>query len=220
MSNPAPLDQVFKKLALTVLVILGHFQHAGDWHIVQALRDQGYTVVEREQCINNSGPNVVTLEDVQAADVIYVYSHGLASLLYLTHGFTTPIPCRLLVVTLGVPNAAGIAGWDLYVPSEIARVICWQVTPDKATPNSVPVKPIDGRIDHELWWDWGDTNGEAAILMMTPVPSPRPYCPRVNINCNALAAGMLPVQAHCEVPNIPDLIAAQVRIHRELTGAP
>ena len=223
MSQQPPLSGVFAKLgkALTVLVILGHFQIAGTnaWGIVKALRDAGYTVVEREQCVGNSGPNVVTLADIQAADVIYCYSHGLASLLNLTHGFSAPIPCQLLVVVLGVPNAAGVGGWDLYVPYEISQVVDWQVTPDKATPNSVPVKPLDGRIDHELWWDWGDVNGEAAILAKTPGPNPRPYCPRVNIKLDALADGMLPVDAHVRVPNDPDLIACLVRVHQELVGA-
>ena len=205
-----------------VLVILGHFQQAGinAWGIVKALRDAGYDVTEREQCINQGpGPNVVGLGDILDADVIYCYSHGLASLLYCTLGFSVPIKCRLLVVVLGVPNAAGVGGWDLLVPSEIERVICWQVTPDKAVPVSVPVKPLDGKIENEIWADWGDPNGEAWITAKTPGPAPKPYCPRVNINCDALAAGMLPVQAHCEVPNNPDLIAAQVRIHAELSAS-
>ena len=192
-----------------VLVILGHFQQAGinAWGIVKALRDAGYDVTEREQCINQGpGPNVVGLGDILDADVIYCYSHGLASLLYCTLGFSVPIKCRLLVVVLGVPNAAGIGGWDLLVPHEIPQVIDWQVY--KARPQSVCVKPLDGVVEHEKRWAWGDVNGEAAILAGEP---------RVNIICDSIAPD-LPVEAHTVTPNNPDLIAAQLRIHAELIG--
>lgn len=204
-----------------ILVIDGHFQKIGDWYMAAALQASGISCLERTQSHDNgSDPDRVTPADITGKKTILCYSHGGLSVADNTNWFRPLICDRVIGVCIVASGTGGGAG-DWWFPDTVGQVVVFQLTPDISDPTSEPVQQLDPT-EPELWFDWGDTAGEAAIQARNPDGS---YVNRrVNIKCN----GLLPwwrqnilwaVKNHQDVCNIHDLIACVVRILGGKTGS-